>query len=180
MTDGIIPRGLCQCGCGEETPLAKRTNTKIGHKKGQPVRYVNGHNARCGPVDYVVEDRGYITPCWIWQRHIDPEGYGRLTRSAYQGTAHKWYYLTEIGPVEEGMHLDHLCKNRDCVNPDHLEEVTPATNARRSSKAKLTPFQVTEIRLLYAGGQFYQRELAVRYGVSRSAIKHIVTGDGWR
>src|SRR4051812_42775600 len=61
-----IPVGRCQCGCGGATPIARKTNRARGHIKGQPTRCIPGHKA-LGPI-YTIEDRGYQTPCWIWQR----------------------------------------------------------------------------------------------------------------
>jgi hypothetical protein len=66
--DTSIDYGKCQCRCGEMASIAKITNTKHGHIKGKPVKYCVGHSTRrkdiplCG---YIIEDRGYKTPCWI-------------------------------------------------------------------------------------------------------------------
>ena len=56
---------LCECGCGQETPLASQTNRSRGYVKGEPIRFINGHNRRKSPVEYVVDQE---TGCWIWQR----------------------------------------------------------------------------------------------------------------
>jgi hypothetical protein len=74
-------------------------------------------------------------PCWEWTGGINERGYGRftrLTRSADRYVyAHRWAWEYLVGPIPEGLTLDHLCRNTICVNPDHLEPVTAAENTRR-------------------------------------------------
>lgn len=75
--------------------------------------------------------------CWEWQRGLDKDGYGRIKiGSSLDGTrrtvkAHRWSYEHHVGPIPEGMQIDHLCRNRRCVNPAHLEPVTGLENAQR-------------------------------------------------
>ena len=69
-----------------------------------------------------------ITGCWIYRGKKDADGYGRVGSTV----AHRVYYESLIGPVPEGMHLDHLCARASCVNPEHLEPVTPAVNQERA------------------------------------------------
>jgi hypothetical protein len=72
--------------------------------------------------------------CWEWQRATMPNGgYGRLARSLAEGTraAHRISYEEFIGPIPEGLVLDHLCNNTGCINPLHLEPVTQAENVYR-------------------------------------------------
>ncbi len=120
--------GLCACGCGEQTTIAKKTDTSKGRAAGQPVRYIIGHNMRHKLPPYVIEDRGYTTPCWIWRLNLTSAGYGQY-RSLYEH---------HIGPVPDDLELDHLCRVRACVNPGHLEPVTHAENMRRGIRATQT------------------------------------------
>jgi hypothetical protein len=74
-----------------------------------------------------------VGDCWLWQGALDTAGYGSIkgddgrTRSV-----HRLVYEALVGPVPEGLVLDHLCRARQCCNPDHLEPVTPGENYRRS------------------------------------------------
>ncbi|MEV0115551.1 HNH endonuclease signature motif containing protein [Streptomyces sp. NPDC050844] len=69
--------------------------------------------------------------CWHWTGHIKPNGYGQVTVGGRKFNAHRFAYEALRGPIPDGLVIDHLCRNRRCVNPDHLEPVTHQTNALR-------------------------------------------------
>lgn len=74
------------------------------------------------------------TDCWHWNGHVDRKtGYGYAWKNGVGGHAfaHRQFYMLHVGPVPEGLVLDHLCRNRGCVNPDHLEPVTQRVNTLR-------------------------------------------------
>ena len=70
--------------------------------------------------------------CWLWNAHLSRRGYGRFMDAAQRKVqAHRWSYEYHREPIPTGLTLDHLCRNRACVNPAHLEPATNRVNILR-------------------------------------------------
>ena len=79
-----------------------------------------------------------MSDCMLWTGYHAADGYGRVYLKQPNGkpttmTAHRWAYIQAKGPVAKGWHVDHLCRVRHCVNPDHLEAVPHRTNILRGN-----------------------------------------------
>lgn len=77
-----------------------------------------------------------LGPCWVWTASLGAGGYGKIwaTKKAFVWTAHRLSYDIAFGlPSDPTLVLDHLCRNRRCVNPGHLEAVTQRMNTLRGS-----------------------------------------------
>jgi hypothetical protein len=93
-------------------------------------------------MDRVEQFLAYVEPvesgCWEWRAYRDRGGYGRsfsLDRGRGSQLAHRVSHRLFVGPIPDGLHIDHLCRNKGCVNPDHLEPVTQQENNRRQQAA---------------------------------------------
>lgn len=96
------------------------------HKSADPsIRFLAKVN-KDGPIHPTLG-----TACWLWTASIDLGGYGQFYYRGARGKAHRFAYESAVGPIPDGLQLDHLCRVRSCVNPAHLEAVTMLENIRR-------------------------------------------------
>lgn len=118
--------------------------------------------------------------CWIWPGKPTAAGYGKYG----DASAHRASYEAFVGPIPKGAQIDHRCRVRRCVNPDHLEVVTAQENlARRRMRtgeehagASLSDADVLAIRERFAQGRENAEQIAAAYGVKRSAVTSLVRG----
>jgi len=112
----------------------------------------------------------------MWLRGMKPNGYGFLHRKGYSSTsAHRVIYQMYNGALAKGQTLDHLCRNRACVRPDHMEVVTQAENCRRGLRTKFSSEVISDIRDSRLKGVPY-KVLMERYGISKPQIYQIAKG----
>ena len=123
------PSGLCMCGCGQPTRIARQTDVREGTVRGHPRRYLSGHNPnKVRPQNlhnYIVNDDG----CWIWQGAFSKgHAVARIKgRSVY---VYRHFYEERHGPIAKGLHGHHTCMVESCVNPEHIEPLTPLEHRR--------------------------------------------------
>lgn len=79
------------------------------------------------------------TPCIVWTGALNSRGYPCFSVEGWSQLAHRLAYEDAFGPIPEGLTVDHTCKVKRCVNPDHLEAVTRAENVRRSRRPDMCP-----------------------------------------
>lgn len=144
-----------------------------------------------------VDKSGGDDACWTWTAGVDRRGYGkfRINDDAKDTLAHRFSYELHFGPFDADLCVCHSCDNPPCVNPSHLFLGTRADNnadmvakgrhanghlsGERSPTAKLTDAQAREIRVIYETG-LTQREIADKFGVSRSTISNVVLWKNWK
>jgi hypothetical protein len=76
--------------------------------------------------------------CWVWTGRKQREGYGRIVVNGITTGVHRVAYEMAKGPIPDGMTIDHLCRNKACVNPAHMEVVSFGENSRRQMLSRTT------------------------------------------
>lgn len=81
-----------------------------------------------------------VNGCWLWNGSVQPNGYGTIARAGHgngREYAHRFVYTLLVGPIPDGMCIDHLCRIKRCVNPAHLEVVSYSENILRGLHSEL-------------------------------------------
>ena len=114
---------------GKPIYCSKKCAYANAHKRDMAERFWEKVDKN-GPIP---ENRPELGPCWTWTASLFIKtGYGQFNvTSGHPTTAHRVAWELTKGPILEGLHLDHLCRNRACVNPSHTEPVTCQVNILR-------------------------------------------------
>lgn len=123
------------------------------------------------PPDYVINEDG----CWLWTGGVNNRGYGSLKVNGKHMHSHRAMWEQERGPIPGNLTIDHICKIKLCVNPDHMRLMTRLDNQRLGSHVKITYEQAEQIR----ADPRMQKEIAVSYGLSESQVSRIRSGKMW-
>jgi hypothetical protein len=97
-------------------------------KTGNPIPNIMRTGDDFARVNYNLDKSG---DCWVWKRRPNDKGYGRTWIKGVQTYVHRYMYEQLVGKIPTGLELDHLCRNRACANPSHLEPVTHSINVSR-------------------------------------------------
>ena len=134
MPKGISGRAACSIeGCDD---ISKARGLCAKHytrwrKHGDPSTNLRGRGEGVAVQFWAKVDRQGPGDCWPWLASRNEGGYGQFRGALGGGMAHRFAYEAIVGPIPEGLTLDHLCRNRACVNPAHLEPVTSRVNTLR-------------------------------------------------
>lgn len=136
------------------------------------------------------EDRGYKSPCWIWQGNKDIHGYGRIRVQSVYIKSHRLLWITRNGLIPDDLCVCHNCDQPACCRPDHLRLDTSPENIRERTRkgrtahgatnahAKLNDDLVREMRSLHPTLNYAQ--LGRKYGIAKGTARLIVMRVWWK
>jgi hypothetical protein len=175
----------CTCGCGTSTmgrwapghamrdpEIAARATRGLRRRSFTDEEFLA---ATCG--NSKDEDRGFDTPCLIWQGKVDAKtGYPHAPHNGETSTRHRHVYeISWDVDLPRSVPVDHLCAQRACVRLDHLEAVAHAVNIRRG---KSSPLDESDVRFIRHSGWTAKR-LGEKYNMHVGSIQNILAGRRW-
>lgn len=121
-----------------------------------------------------------IGECWIWKsKYVTHSGFPLVSIKSKNHRATIIYYEFYKEKIKKGQIVFQKCRNRKCVNPNHLVLTTPKESHRKSCTVKITMEKAEQIRKLYKLQGISQKILGARFGISQSQISRIVNNKRW-
>jgi HNH endonuclease len=115
--------------------------------------------------------RPELGPCWVWMAYLDHPGYGRFFDENHRAwKAHRWSYISRHGKIPEDKELDHLCRNRACVNDSHMEVVKHRVNVLRGESPLARNAKKTHCLRGHPLSGSNLHVLRTRYGFRRNCV----------
>jgi hypothetical protein len=132
--------------------------------------------------------------CWNWIGGTSSAGYGRFRIGDKLYSPHRLSFEWHNEPIPDGMLICHRCDNPSCVRPSHLflgtysdnlidaihKDINPIRRGEDAGTSVLTEEEVKRIRMEYRFGVFGYKRLAIKYGVGRTTIEHIIRRRTWK
>lgn len=191
---------LCECGCGQPTPIAKRTDTRAGQIKGQPIRFISGHQFKVRTIlppeerFWAKVDKRGPDECWLWLAASDQHGYGTFWTGERLIKAHRFAYKLAHGDFDDALDCLHKCDRPPCCNPTHLflgtaqDNVDDMLSKGRYSKVKgedasnamYSNEQVRQFREEYAKCGMTVIAYAIFKRVPYEVMRNIIRGNTYK
>lgn len=196
----LIEFGYCHCGCGEKTRISDVSYAPRGLVRGQPLKFISGHNSRFQKFQATEESFWnkvkILSPseCWPWQGYVNEDGYGTVAFRGKRYGSHRLAWILTYGEPGEGILVLHSCDNPPCCNVRHLFSGSQTDNMQdmmrkgrgnklkgeNHSMAKLREDDILAILGLRDEQKMSYPVIAELYNVSQSAIGYIVRGETWK
>ncbi|MFJ2000282.1 HNH endonuclease signature motif containing protein [Streptomyces chartreusis] len=144
-------------------PEVERSTRRVVHHKGEHLVFSREQISRL----FWRKIQKAAGGCWEWQAAKSRNGYGVLVLSRRSLYSHRVSYEIHKGQIPAGLHIDHLCQNKSCCNPDHLEAVTSRENTMRSP---IAPAALNAVKTHCPHGHEYTPEntVVIKGGRGRS------------
>ncbi len=126
------PRRCDFPGCGRPHKSRGYCHSHVTQlRRGEPLSSLLSWGRSVKERAFAVRKIDDVTGCWVWDAPLNDKGYGSIQANRKVTTVHLAFWRETVGPVPDGLELDHLCRNRACFNPAHLEPVTGRVNVLR-------------------------------------------------